>query len=519
MRGIASGLGAARGIILTGLAALALAHGAPAASASQQTCQAGPEPGLEGIEALVETAMKDWAVPGVAVGVIRDGAVALERGYGYRDLDDSLPVTERTLFAIGSITKSFTVTALGMLEDEGRLEWDAPVRRYLPDFELKDPVAAQRMSVRDLLTHRSGLPRHDFVWYGSELTRDELYRRIRYLEPSADFRSVYQYQNLMFMTAGYLAGRQAGVSWESLIGDRILKPLGMERTNFSVNSSQRADDFAYPYVKVGGEVRGTAFRNVDAVGPAGSINSSVTEMLRYLQLHIGEGSVDGRRLLSIENAREMRIPQIVVPAGESWPELGRPSYGMGFILRSYCGHDLIYHGGGIDGFVSMLSFMPESRTGVVVLTNLSGQNPLPALLTYHIYDRLLGHVRVDWSGRFRQRAEEGGSADGDENEIVRVEGTRPSHELREYTGTYVHAAYGAVLIETSREELRMTFHGITTPLRHFHYDVFAVPDGSQSPFGELKVMFLYDKAGRIDRIAIALEPAVPDIVFTRSDER
>jgi CubicO group peptidase (beta-lactamase class C family) len=242
---------------------------------------------------------------------------------GHSDVDEELPVTSRTLFAIGSITKSFTVTALGMLADEGRLEWDEPVRTYMPDFELYDDVASERMTPRDLVTHRSGLPRHDLMWYGSELTRRELYERLRYLEPNRDFRAAYQYQNLMFMTAGYLAGRLAGMPWEDLVRQRIFDSLGMAGSNFSVDESQRSDDFAYPYATVGDDVRQIDFRNIDEIGPAGSINSSVAEMIRYVQFH------------SEDNARQMQTPQMAIQSNIRYDELGHSAYGMAFGVTAY----------------------------------------------------------------------------------------------------------------------------------------------------------------------------------------
>ncbi len=266
-----------------------------------------PAHALDGWDHFVEQAMADWKVPGLALAVVRDGKVIQMKGYGFRDREKKLPVTPRTLFAIGSITKSFTVTGLGMLVDEGKLQWDEPVRAYLPDFRLNDPVATEQMTAMDLVTHRSGLPRHDGVWYGSSRSRSELFARLRYLDLSRPFRSDWQYNNLMFMAAGHLAERVADRSWEDFTRDRILAPLAMKRTNFSVEDSQHDDDFSRPYREVDGKVRAVPFyRFSTGVGPAGSINSCVEEMVPYLQFHMNRGLHETRRLLSEANATRMQ---------------------------------------------------------------------------------------------------------------------------------------------------------------------------------------------------------------------
>jgi CubicO group peptidase (beta-lactamase class C family) len=473
---------------------------------------------LNDLDAFITEVMAEWKVPGLALAVVEDGEVVVSKGYGYRDLDEERPVTSRTLFAIGSVTKSFTVTVLGMLADEGRLEWDGPVRTYLPDFELYDDVASERMTPRDLVTHRSGLPRHDLVWYGSNFTRQELYQRLRYLEPNRDFRAAYQYQNLMFMTAGYLAGRLTGMSWEDLVGERIFGPLGMARSNFSVDESQRSDDFAYPYVRIGEDVRQVDFRNLDEIGPAGSINSSVEEMIRYVQFHIDAGKHGDAQLLSETNAQQMQTPQMAIQGSIQYEELGHSAYGMGFVVESYRGHKVVQHGGGIDGFISLLSLLPRERVGLIVLSNLSGNNPVPTIVARGVYDRVLGLEPVDWAARVREqqaeareaeeRAEEGGHS-------YRVEGTTPSHPPGDYAGSYEHPGYGVIAVVVDGAKLTAAFNNTTTPLEHFHYDVFSVPEDPLVPLGELKVMFRYNMKGEIDRLLVPLEANVDDMVFTR----
>ncbi len=472
---------------------------------------------LNDLDAFISEVMKEWKVPGLAIAVIKDGQLVLSKGYGFRDVDQKLPVTPRTLFAIGSITKSFTVTALGILADEGKLDWDEPVLTYLPDFRLKDEVANLHMTPRDLVTHRSGLPRHDALWYGGEFSRRQLFDRLRYLEPSRDFRAVFQYQNLMFMTAGYLAGQLAGVTWESFVRSRILDPLGMSRSNFSVVESQKSDDFAYPYSRVEDEVRQIDFRNIDEVGPAGSINSSVEEMIRYVQLHIDKGEYNGARILSEANADQMQTPQMVIPGAIQFDELGHSSYGMGLIVTTYRGRKLVHHGGGIDGFISLLSFMPREKTGMIVLTNLSGNNPVPTIVTRGVFDRVLGLEPVDWVGRVKeQQAKAEAAEEAGEKEDTKVEGTVPSHALSDYVGRYEHPGYGVLTVKRADEDrLHATYQDASGLLEHYHYDVFQVAEDPLNPFSGGKLMFLYNMRGDVDRVAVPLEPAVDAIVFTR----
>ena len=485
-------------------------------TAASESAVAGVEPALNGLDAYIAAVMEEWKVPGLAIAVIKDGEVVLSEGYGYRNVDEQLPVTPRTLFAIGSITKSFTVTVLGMLEDEGLVDWDTPVRTYLPDFQLYDEYVTLHMTPRDLVTHRSGLPRHDLTWYGSDATRQELFDRLRYLEPSRGFREVWQYQNLMFMTAGYLAGNLAGMPWESMVRERIFEPLGMERSNFSVTESPKSDDFSYPYTKNGDDVRQVPFRNIDEIGPAGSINSSVEEMIRYVQFHIDKGKWNGEQLLSERNAEAMQTPQMAIQSTITSDELGHSAYGLGLGISSYRGHKVVSHGGGIDGFIALMSFMPRDNIGMIILSNLSGNNPVPTIVQRRVYDDMLGLEPVDWLGRVKERqarAEEAEEA-AEEHE-PRVEGTSPSHALEDYAGSYEHPGYGILKFEVEDDRLKGTFNNMSAPFEHYHYDVFEVPENPLDPFEGTQVLFLYNKKGEVDRVAVPLEPNVDDIIFTR----
>ncbi len=327
---------------------------------------------LDEIRNYIDTSLAMWNTPGISVAIVMNDSVLMAEGFGYRNLEDSLPVTSKTLFAIGSCTKAFTTAAMGILVDEGKLDWEAKVTEYLPAFQLHEDYATDHMNLIDLVTHRSGLPRHDALWYGSSLTREELFKRLKYLEFSEEFRTEFQYNNLMFMTAGLLVGHVAGTTWEDFVKKRILDRLGMINSNFSVNISQQADDYALPYIEKKDSITLTDFRNIDAMGPAGSINSNAEDMARWLKLQLNGGEVNGNEIISSTNIDLMHSPQIIMKGKTANPEILFSAYGLGWGMESYRGHYLVQHGGGIDGFTAMVTLLPQDDIGIVVLANKSG---------------------------------------------------------------------------------------------------------------------------------------------------
>jgi CubicO group peptidase (beta-lactamase class C family) len=250
------------------------------AAAGQQPVAATPAAPLNGFDQFVDELRAQWNVPGMAVGIIQNGKIILAKGYGYRDLEQKLPVTPKTLFAIGSTSKSFTSLSLAILNDQGKVDWDKPVRQYLPAFQVQDPIASERLTLRDLLSHRSGLARHDLVWYSSSFTSGQIFDRVRYLEMNKDFRSAYQYNNLMYTVAGYLGGEVSGLGWEKLVQQSILDPLGMKSTNFHVADSEKSPDYALPYSEKRGSVKRIPFKPVEGIGPAGEPEGCSQRLIR-----------------------------------------------------------------------------------------------------------------------------------------------------------------------------------------------------------------------------------------------
>jgi len=475
---------------------------------------------LEGIDPVIEQALVDFGIPGLAVAVVADDQLVFARGYGKRDVEHDLAVTTETLFAIGSTSKAFTAFILGTLVDEGKLDWDTPVIEYLPDFRMYDAYATQHLKVRDLLIHSSGLPRHDMSWYGADATREELYQRLAYLEPTRDLGEEFQYQNLMVMTAGYLAERITGESWEDLVRTRIFNPLEMSRTNFSVETSRGDDDHAEPYNVDKRAAKHIPFRNIDAVGPAGSINSSVGEMSQWLRLQLGGGEIDGERLIEQDTLRQMHTPHMAISSYPSSQRVLTLGYGMGWAIESHRGHFLVQHGGGIDGFISWVALLPLENFGVVVYTNGAGMNPLPTAVARTIIDRILGLEDGGYLTRSLEavtKAEEAAAEAEAEEGAGRVADTAPSHPLEDYAGKYTHPGYSQVEITLEDERLHIAYNGMTAPLAHWHYDTFEA-DEDDAQLDGTKAQFRMDSTGAITELLVAMEAALPPIVFEKLAE-
>jgi len=485
-----------------------------------------PASRLQGLDDLAGDAMKQWKVPGVAVAVVQNGKVIYAKGYGYRDVENKLPVTTATLFPIGSISKSFTALTFAILKNEGKVDWDQPVRSYLPEFQMNDPVASQEATPRDLFSHRTGLPRHDLVWYSSDFSREDLVGRVRYLKPNKGFRSAYQYNNLTVMTMGYLEGKLTGLGWEGAIRQKIFAPLGMSHSNLSVTDIEKTDDHALPYELKKDVVTKVPYHNIDAIGPAGSINSSVDDMSHYLVFQLGDGKYEGKQIIAESDLREMHSPQTAVPdlpPAFSLPGLGHFSYGLAWVATAYRGHNLVWHNGGIDGFYALLSMLPDDHMGVVILTNLpNGQTP--EVLAYNVYDRLLGLDPMPWFDRFKDLEAKGKKQEEEAKKnkpTDRKTGTHPSHSLADYAGEYQNPGYGSIKVAVKGDALELSLNKLGPyPLEHYHYDVFQVPEESDSVAAGEKFQFEMNKKGDIDHVAAALEPSLDeDITFARAPEK
>ncbi|HZO76373.1 MAG TPA: serine hydrolase [Ktedonobacteraceae bacterium] len=478
---------------------------------------------LAGFEDDVRAILQDGKVPGAAVIVLKDGEVLLSQGFGKRNVAEDLDVTPRTLFPIGSSGKAFTAAAIALLVDEGKLEWDKPVKHYLPTFKLHDQFAGERLTVRDLLCHRCGLPRHEFLWYGSNLTRKELVERLAYLEPSADFRARYQYNNLMYATAGYLIECVTGQTWEEFVAARIFKPLGMVSSNTAIEDSQKTGDYALPYQEKEGKLQEVPFyRKFQAMGPAGGINTNLEDIAHWLRFQLNEGKHGETQLLAAEHLIQNHTPHTVIPAGESlplskYPEIANWCYGQGWFIGSYRGHRMVQHGGSVDGFMAEVALLPDEHAAVAVFTNC-GSTLVPYIIAFTACDRLLGAEKADWNGRLQQEfADLKAQAEKQRAELQKAEpaipDTRPSYALDAYCGRYEHPGYGIATISQVEDRLQCIYNDIPSSLTHVHYDIFEF-NLERFEF-KTKVSFATSEKGGIESLAIKLEPTVSAQVFTR----
>lgn len=470
---------------------------------AQQPTQLGPE-----FDTYINNALKEWQVPGLAIAIIKDDRIVLAKGYGVRELGKPTPVDEKTLFAIGSSSKAFTAAALGMLVDEGKVKWDDPVTKHLPGFQLYDPYVTRELTVSDLLSHRSGLTRGDLLWYASAYDRDEVIRRVRFLKPSWSLRSRFGYQNIMFLAAGEIVPKVAGKSWDDFMRERIFIPLNMKDTSTSIKALASSNNVATPHGKIDDKVQVIAWRNIDNIAPAGSINSNVVDVAQWLRLHLGGGSYENKRLLSSSVHKEMQTPQTIIRiegANERlYPAAHFLSYGLGWFLSDYRGRKIVEHGGAIDGMRAAVGMMPEEKLGVVILTNLSG-TILPHALLFKVFDAYLGDPQRDWSAEMRKAIaglEEQGKAAEKKAEAERVTGTSPSLALEKYAGSYTSDMYGEAKVTFEDGKLVTRFGpNFTGDLEHWHYDTFRVNWRDRTQ-GKGFVNFKLNTQAKVDSLSI-----------------
>jgi CubicO group peptidase (beta-lactamase class C family) len=451
------------------------------------------------VDAVVRASMKTWQVPGAGLAIVRDGELRYLHGYGVRSLDSPQPVTPDTLFPIASCTKAFTATAIAVLVDEGKMGWDDPVRKHVPFFRLADPLASDGVTIRDLLCHRTGLSRHDWLWVRTPWDRETLLRKIGHVPLARPFRSEYQYQNIMYVAAGYAAGRAAKSSWEDLVRQRLFEPLGMRTANFSTRDLQQSTDFARPHVRdPKGKVKGVPIENIDAVAPAGGINASARELVAWLHFQLGDGTFGGRRLVAQKNLDETHRPQTVIRLEGAektlHPETLQKSYGLGWVVQDYRGRLMLSHTGGLDGYRCRVALLPREKLGLVLLTNSSAGTSgasMHTAATNALVDLLLGAPRRDWDALYADHArqvEERDRAKDQERRARRKPDTKPSHPLADYAGGYEEPAYGRAEISVKNDKLFLKWSGFRVELEHWHFDTFRVKAADDDLDGE-EVLF------------------------------
>ena len=479
---------------------------------------------LEGFDAYMDQLLKDWNTPGIGVGIVINDKLVFAKGYGYRDYGRKLPFTPTTLCPIASNSKLFTAVAAGMLVEQGKLTWDKPVRDAVPTVQFYNDQLNNNVTLRDMLSHRTGVTRHDLIWFKSPFTRKELFEKLKYLEPQQPMRETFLYNNLMFSAVGYIIELKSGKTWEKYVRENVFEPLDMNTSTYTISDMLKLPDHGVPYR----EKRDSFelyqipyYEDTEGVAPAGAIISNINELSHWLVALMNDGSYNGKQVLPPNVLKATMQPAIGLPnaLGEAlgyW-EVLNPDYGMGRQTASYRGHLMTFHGGDLPGFHSQVSFLPNEKIGVIVLVIGDHAAPLYNVVSYNVYERLLGMDQTPWSERrlkIRLANKKAGTearakAGGD-----RVPNTKPSHPLSDYAAEYENPAYGIVKIGCKSEQLDFTFHEFQYPLSHFHYDRFDTPDDEQ--YGRFSVNFRTNPQGDISEAVMSIDEA--EVVFKRKPE-
>ena len=429
----------------------------------------------------IEQALKDWGCPGAAVAVVKDGKVVATKGYGVRELGRPEKVDENTMFDIASLSKSFTAAAAATLVDEGKMRWDDPVIRHLPGLEFPDAARTQTVTMRDLLAHRTGLEPANWVFRFTGYDKDEVLRRVRFLKEQAPLRTAMVYNNVLYMAAGEAAAKTAGTSYEELIRTRLIEPLGMKSTTVGVRHDE-GTNFARSHGDFGGVTKPMRTQKAMNILPAGGLNSNATDMARWLLFQLGDGTWEGKRIISAAQMTEMHEPQIIL---STTPQMraGRgfdlyAGYALGWQTTGYHGKRMLWHSGSADGMPVYMAIMPEDHIGVFVATNSWTAPTLHGAIASRILDDLLGFPPRDWSGEalagYKREYERGLQAQRDLDK-AHITGTSPSRPLDAYAGVYVDPTYGDITVRKEGDALTLQFaRGQIADLTHWQNDTFRV---------------------------------------------
>jgi CubicO group peptidase (beta-lactamase class C family) len=443
---------------------LLLAASFPCSASAQQT---------EFLDSVVTEGLKSFQVPGLAVVVVRNDQVIYLKGVGVRKIGSSEPVTPDTIFALASVTKAFTATALGILVDEGKADWDDPVRKHLPWFRMADPLADRDVTLRDMLCHRTGLVRHDLLWYQAGWDVEETVRRMAFLEPRSSFRATFRYNNLGYLAAGLATASAAKLPWHEFVQKRIFDPLAMKNSVFTRSQAEKTGHAATPHTRRGKDMIETIpwYPDDQQIRASGSIKSCVRDLVPYLRLQLAGGTCGATRVISSRSLAETHRPQIVTPIESAHAQLAgttQASYGLGWHILDYRGQLLLEHGGSNDGSRARVMLFPRSKLGLALLTNIDEADVLQAVGNI-MADHLLELPKKEWQSYYLRHRRVGPSSS---SLPTRVKGTKPSLELQAYAGTYEEGAYGTVRVTYDEGKLRLAWSSFNVELEPYHYDTF-----------------------------------------------
>jgi len=460
---------------------------------------------LDSLDAYFQRSMKLWQVPGMAIAIVKDDSLVFAKGYGLKNIKKKDKVDANTLFPIASNTKAFTAAAIARLVDEGKLSWETKVVDILPYFTLYDPYVTRHFTILDLLSHRSGLKTFsgDLLWYGSDLSGEDVVRRLPYLKQYYEFRTHFGYSNIMYIAAAEIIGKLSGKPWAQYIQDEFLNPLGMKNTLTSISRLDKNLNVVSPHNKVNDDVFPIEFLNWDNVSGAGALISSVNDMSRWIKMQLHHGTWNGHQYFSEEQDQMMKSPKtnFMVSKGYQryWPSTHFKSYGLGWGLSDYHGRKIVGHSGGYDGIISYTCLVPEENLGFVILTNSNSSlyNPL----MYRILDAYLAKDTTDWNKLYLPFQQE---SDKREEIVIDKNAPKPSLDRAKYSGVYRDEAYGNIMItnKLGKLELHMLHSSIfTAKLQKFNTDTMLVEFKEVPSLPQGKVMF-YVNGGDVDSLKI-----------------
>ena len=503
------------------LSVLSVGLTTPALAQDKTTSTVDVSQKLAGFDAFMEKTLKDWNAPGIGVGIVVGDKLVFAKGYGYRDYEKKLPITANTLYPIASNTKLFTAMAAGFLVEEGKLTWDQPIRESVPTINFYNSYLNNTITLRDMLAHRTGITRHDSIWYKSDYSTKELFERLKYLEPKESPRQIFLYNNMMYAGVGYTIQLQSGQTWAEFVREKILQPLEMNHTVYSIKDMLKQPDYGVPFT----ERRDSSelykipyYEDTDGLAAAGAIISNIEDMSHWLIALMNNGKYNGKQVLPPKVIQATLEPAIAQPnaAGQTrgWWEVLNQAYGMGRWTASYRGHLIAFHGGDLPGFHSQISYMPNEHVGVIVFVIGNHTAPLYNPISYNVYERLLGMEPTPWTDRLldiRMKNKKAGMEARGKAGFGRVPDTKPSHPLADFVGEYDHPAYGTLKISMKDNQLQFDFHKIVMPLAHFHYDRFDSLDDEEN--GKWSFNFSTNPQGDIDKATTSLDEG--EITFVR----
>jgi CubicO group peptidase (beta-lactamase class C family) len=433
------------------------------------------------IDAIVKDALQSWHVPGVAVAIVRNDEVIYLKGFGVKEIGKDNPVTPDTIFPLASCTKAFTTTAMAMLVDEGKMSWDDPVRKHVEFFHLSDPSADALVTLRDLVSHRTGVGSHELLWYRSPWSQEEIIRRIGKVKLDYPFRSTFHYQTTMFTTAGWAVGTASKSTWADFVQKRILDTLEMKNTNFTATMALKAPDHASPHRRNSeGKIEAIPWYLIDKPEPAGCINSCARDLAQWVRFQLSDGTLKGKRLVSPKNLEETHTPQTIIrlegDVRDMNPDTLQISYGMGWVIQDYRGQLLVSHAGAIDGFRAHVTLVPKAKLGIVLLNNLD-RSQMNLALSNTLLDLHLDLPKRDWNAYVAEQVrkqEAAARARFQEREASRKPDTKPSRDLSAYAGTYEEPAYGTATISLENGSLFWKWSTFANQLEHFQKDTFTI---------------------------------------------